>query len=60
MPNKYFEDFSGPAVKKARKAFLADMPVKDVNWPGLPGKKQPKDRTGGIKKLRIYPTSEGL
>lgn len=27
---------------------------------GVPGKKQPKDRSNGIKRLKIHPTSEGL
>lgn len=27
---------------------------------GVPGKTQPKDRSNGIKRLKIHPTSEGL
>lgn len=27
---------------------------------GVPGKAQPKDRSNGIKRLKIHPTSEGL
>lgn len=27
---------------------------------GVPGKTQPKDRSNGIKRLKIHPKSEGL
>ena len=27
---------------------------------GVPGKTQPKDRSNGIKRLKIHPQSEGL
>lgn len=27
-------------------------PDKTANWPGLPGKKQPKDRGVGVPKIR--------
>jgi hypothetical protein len=31
------------------------------NWPGLPGKTQPGgDRSGGGKKVKVYPQSEGI
>ena len=61
MPNPDFENFGGPsAKKKARKTVAAHMTEKNVNWAGLPGKTQGKDRSGGTKKLKQYPQSEGL
>lgn len=27
---------------------------------GVPGKKQPRDRSAGVKRAKIHPTSEGL
>ena len=27
---------------------------------GVPGKKQPRDRSGGVKRTKIYADSEGL
>ena len=66
MPNPDFnEDFNqnrhdAGSQKKARENFLAEMPVKDVNWPGLPGKTQSKDRSGGTKRIKQHPVSEGL
>lgn len=36
------------------------MPEKTASWPGTPGPKQPKDRSGGTPKLQIHPKSEGI
>lgn len=37
-----------------------DLPMRTANWPGLPGKTQPRDRSGGVKKLPQSPKQEGL
>lgn len=36
------------------------MPMRTANWPGVPGKKQPRDRSGGVSKCECYPKSEGI
>lgn len=51
----------GPGGRKAPKA--AAMPgfkEKPGFSTGVPGKKQPKDRSNGIKRAPVYPDSEGL
>ena len=60
MPNEDFEDFSGPSAKKKRKTGTSTMTEKNVNWPGLPGKTQGKDRSGGTKKAKTHPVSVGI
>ena len=37
-----------------------NMPEKTANWPGLPGKTQSKDRSGGVKKVKTTPKSVGV
>ena len=37
-----------------------DMPMKTANWPGVPGKTQSRNRSGGAKKLRQSPREEGI
>jgi hypothetical protein len=32
----------------------AKLAVKKVGWPGLPGKSQPKNRSGGTKKTGAF------
>jgi len=36
------------------------MPERTARWPGLPGKTQPRDRGGGVKKCKCHPSSEGI
>lgn len=36
------------------------MPEKCPNYPGLPGKSQPRNRSSGTPKAKVYPKSEGL
>jgi hypothetical protein len=35
-------------------------PEKTAAWPGVPGKTQSKDRSNGVRKLKIHPKSEGI
>jgi len=51
---------SGSNPPGNRKGSHGDMNMKNVNWPGLPGKAQKKSRSGGVPKVKIYPVSEGL
>jgi hypothetical protein len=36
------------------------MPEKVANWGGLPGNTQPRSRSGGDRKVKIHPKSEGI
>ena len=36
------------------------MPMKTSGWPGVPGKTQPRDRSGGVKKPPVHVKQEGL
>ena len=39
----------------------ATLPAESTaNWGGLPGKTQSKDRSGGVKKVRVHAKSEGI
>ena len=49
-----------PAGGMGREGSKGSMTEKTANFGGLPGKIQSKDRSGGIKKLKTYPQSEGL
>ena len=66
MANDDFnENFTGlrhnaGSQKKEIKTSTSTMNEKNVNWPGLPGKTQGKNRSGGTPKAKIYPVSEGL
>ena len=66
MPNPDFsENFNDRkqgivAKKKPRENSKTAMPEKKVNWPGVPGKTQGKNRSGGVKKAKIHPSAEGL
>lgn len=35
-------------------------PIKDVGFPGVPGKTQPRDRSNGIRKVKTRMRQEGL
>ena len=62
MPNPRHSKAASSQGKpdKPRKAPAENMPMKTANWPGLPGPSQSKDRSGGVKKLKVHPKSEGL
>lgn len=68
MPNHYFSEVNklrggkGGGVKPKRGvAPAASLPSdKTASWPGLPGKTQPKDRSGGVKRVRQHPKSDGI
>lgn len=66
MANRHFSEVhpDGLAGKSTRpKAGAkkgAAMPERTAAWPGLPGKKQPRDRSGGVKKVTTHAKSEGV
>ena len=64
MPNKYYNDTttSGPkgGATNMPKGVSHPMPMRTINWPGLPGKTQPKDRSGGDRKVKVHPVSKGI
>lgn len=57
-PNKRKDSAKPP--KLSTPAPNSTLNEKNVNWPGLIGKAQPKSRDGGVKKTKIYPTSVGI
>lgn len=65
MSTDFNEDFnnrrsSAPPLKTKKPGPKGKLKEKTVAWGGLPGKTQPKDRSGGVKKLKIHPVSIGL
>ena len=66
MANPNFSDVSpgnkpDHAISKPKtRAASAPMPERTAGWGGLPGKSQPKDRSGGVMRLKTHPKSEGL
>ncbi len=48
-----------PKFQRRAPAPAAKVNERTAAWPGLPGKTGP-DRSAGVKKLKIYPTSKGL
>lgn len=66
MPNPDFNDDFNQRRSSAKPPATStpgpqgSVNEKNVNWPGVPGQTQSKSRSGGVKKARIYPTSEGL
>lgn len=48
-----------PKFKRKPRAKAATVVEKVANWPGLAGKSGP-ERSAGISKLKIHPTSTGL
>jgi len=70
MANPRFSDVS-PVKDKVRNtpkpspekspAKAASVPAESTaNWPGLPGPSQPKNRSGGDKKIKVWPKFEGV
>ena len=53
MPNKNFSKFPSSGPKKMKKGDKDAMvgPIKTKNWPGIPGKTQPKTRNFGFRKV---------
>lgn len=67
MVNGFFSEFperkpgAGPKLAKSvRRATPAPAPEKSGPAGGLPGKPQPKDRSGGVPRAKIHPKSEGI
>ncbi len=46
--------------KRPRGSTATNMPMKTPNWGGLPGKKQPGNRSGGTPRVQQHPQAEGL
>lgn len=51
---------STPGLKSPTKAKDPGFKEKPGFSTGVPGKKQPKDRSNGVKRAPVYPDSEGL
>ena len=49
-----------PKFKRKAGAKAASVNERTANWGGLPGPTQPRDRSAGVKKLKIHPMSKGL
>lgn len=65
MPNPDYNDMNGrkqgPVKAKPNRAGAATgMPEKTSGFPGVPGKTQSKNRSGGVYKCKVYADSEGL
>ena len=60
MANRLYRKFpaKGPASKSGGK--VPEVNEKTVAWPGLPGKTQPRNRSGGSPKVKIHPVSQGI
>jgi hypothetical protein len=48
------------SMAKAAKKRKVPQPEKTANWPGPPGKTQPKDRSAGKPRLVDAPKKAGL
>lgn len=66
MANPDFREFDTELGNKA-KQFKRSTPAgkssvneKTANWPSLPGKAQPRDRSAGVKRARVHPKSVGI
>jgi hypothetical protein len=66
MANRYYTEFqsrkiSGKQLPDLKAGSTMAMPEKAAFASAkLPGKAQPKNRSGGTPKCKIYPKSEGL
>ena len=64
MPNPNFSPLRQKGGPGGMRAKPANVPTSFKEKPGfntgVPGKTQPKDRSNGIKRLKIHPQSEGL
>ena len=55
--------FGNPGGRKAQNGGVAAnfaMPERSANWPGLPGKAQPRSRDAGVKRLKTQTKVVGL
>lgn len=66
MPNKFFNNMHGINYSSSKgpptgqRGGETAMPDKVANWPGVPGKMQSKDRSGGVKKCKCHPVKQGI
>lgn len=66
MANPDFREFDtalgnkAKGFKRSTPAGKASVNEKTANWPGLAGKAQPRDRSAGVKRVRIHPKSVGI
>jgi hypothetical protein len=53
MPNKRWAKFKGKGAKTGQEGKKHDMvgPIRTMNWPGVPGKTNPKVRNYGFRKV---------
>ena len=49
-----------PKFKRRASAPAAKVNERTAAWPGLAGPPQPRDRSAGVKKLKIHPMSRGI
>ena len=67
MPNKRFnkqvhapDKGKPPVQKRGEKHSIGTSQIRTANWPGLPGASQPKDRSGGVRKVRQSAKDQGI
>lgn len=65
MPNKFHNDMQRDGASRGgdhgpTKPMAGTFTQKPGFPGGLPGKAQPRDRSGGVKKCQTHPKSEGL
>ena len=60
MANKFFDQGRATLEKMTPKKSMPSFKEGTIDWGDLPGKTQPKDRSNGIKRLKIHPVSKGL
>jgi len=62
MPNPRYA--KGPSQKppgnSGASGLGANLVEKSPNWPGVPGKTQPRDRSAGVRKVKQSPKSVGI
>jgi hypothetical protein len=61
VANKNFSQFPSTGAPTGQRGPRHDK-VKEgtMNWPDVPGKTQPKDRSNGIKKCKGHAVSKGI
>jgi len=62
MGNQRFQHFKKGGAETGHSGPRHDNvgPIKTKNWPGLPGKTQPKTRNHGMRKVKPGAASQGI
>lgn len=61
MANKFHaQPMKGQGPRPMKPGKAPSMKEKPGFSTGVPGKKQPRDRSGGVKRTKVYADSEGL